>query len=59
GPSSAGRGSRTPPPAQPAATPPAPAAAGGAARAEPLLCTECGAINEPHSWYCEICGSEL
>jgi uncharacterized OB-fold protein len=26
---------------------------------EPLLCKECGAINEPHSWYCEICGSEL
>lgn len=25
----------------------------------PLLCKECGAINEPHSWYCEICGSEL
>lgn len=54
GPSSAGRGgSRTPPPATPAA------AASGAARAEPLLCKECGAINEPHSWYCEICGSEL
>jgi hypothetical protein len=28
-------------------------------RGEPLLCKECGAINEPHSWYCEICGSEL
>jgi hypothetical protein len=48
----------TPPPAQPAGSPPAPAAAGGT-RAEPLLCKECGAINEPHSWYCEICGSEL
>lgn len=57
GPASAGRG-KTPPPAQPA-TPPAAAAAGGSARAEPLLCKECGAINEPHSWYCEICGSEL
>lgn len=39
-----------PPPAQPAAA---------GAKAEPLLCKECGAINEPHSWYCEICGSEL
>lgn len=47
----------TPPPA--ASTPaagesPAPGSSGG-----PLLCKECGAINEPHSWYCEICGSEL
>jgi hypothetical protein len=46
----------------PAAPKPAPApeptpAPGG--RAEPHLCKECGAINEPHSWYCEICGSEL
>ena len=24
-----------------------------------LLCKECGALNEPQSWYCEICGSEL
>jgi hypothetical protein len=55
---SAGRGARTPPPAQPA-TPPVQPAAAGAQRAEPLLCKECGAINEPHSWYCEICGSEL
>ena len=46
-----------PPPQQPAAATPAGAAAGS--RAEPLLCKECGAINEPHSWYCEICGSEL
>jgi hypothetical protein len=60
GPASGGRGgAQTPPPAQPAAPPAAPAAAGAAARAEPLLCKECGAINEPHSWYCEICGSEL
>jgi hypothetical protein len=53
-------GSRTPtpPPAQPAAGTP-PAAPAGGSRAEPLLCKECGAINEPHSWYCEICGSEL
>lgn len=58
GPASTGRGAKTPPPAQPATPPPA-AAAGSAARAEPLLCKECGAINEPHSWYCEICGSEL
>jgi hypothetical protein len=55
-----GGGSRTPtpPPAQPAGGTP-PAAASGGGRAEPLLCKECGAINEPHSWYCEICGSEL
>lgn len=58
GPGTAGRGAaRTPPPAEPAA--PAKPAAGAGQRAEPLLCKECGAINEPHSWYCEICGSEL
>ena len=53
-------GSRTPtpPPAQPTGGTP-PAAPSGGTRAEPLLCKECGAINEPHSWYCEICGSEL
>lgn len=28
-------------------------------RAGMLLCKECGAINEPQSWYCEVCGSEL
>ncbi|HEU4559836.1 MAG TPA: hypothetical protein VFS20_18435 [Longimicrobium sp.] len=28
-------------------------------RGEALLCKECGAINEPQAWYCEICGSEL
>jgi predicted secreted protein len=49
--------SATPPPAP--STPsagdsPATGSSGG-----PLLCKECGAINEPHSWYCEICGSEL
>ncbi|HVH13865.1 MAG TPA: Ran-binding zinc finger domain-containing protein, partial [Longimicrobium sp.] len=62
----AGGGARTPatPPAQPAAGAPAGGAPSGGApaagsRAEPLLCKECGAINEPHSWYCEICGSEL
>ncbi len=50
----------------PAASRPAtpPASSGDAAPAAgtsggPLLCKECGAINEPHSWYCEICGSEL
>lgn len=52
-----GGGSRTPPPQPAGGTPPASPAAGS--RAEPLLCKECGAINEPHSWYCEICGSEL
>jgi len=28
-------------------------------RAGMLLCKECGAINEPQAWYCEVCGSEL
>jgi len=42
-----------------APTPPSPAPRPGGGRAEPLLCKQCGAINEPHSWYCEICGSEL
>ncbi|HZG42441.1 MAG TPA: hypothetical protein VEY93_05725 [Longimicrobium sp.] len=46
-------------PAPPPAAPPPAAPAGPGGRAEPLLCKECGAINEPHSWYCEICGSEL
>ena len=41
----------TPQPASPGA---APRAGGGR-----LLCKECGALNEPQSWYCEICGSEL
>jgi hypothetical protein len=50
-------GAATPTPPQ--AAPPAAAAPGAGGRAEPLLCKECGAINEPHSWYCEICGSEL
>lgn len=58
GASGGGRGARTPPPASPATPPAQPAPAAGQ-RAEPLLCKECGAINEPHSWYCEICGSEL
>ncbi|HEV7590026.1 MAG TPA: hypothetical protein VGO40_18055 [Longimicrobium sp.] len=31
----------------------------GPKRGEALLCKECGAINEPQAWYCEICGSEL
>jgi len=52
-----------PPPPSLSPTPPAGAAEGGEGgkrnRAEPLLCRECGAINEPHAWYCEICGSEL
>jgi hypothetical protein len=57
-----GAGAR--PPSDAAPQPPQPAPAEGApapaaSRAEPLLCKECGAINEPHSWYCEICGSEL
>jgi ribosomal protein L40E len=27
--------------------------------AETLVCKECGALNEPSAWYCEICGVEL
>jgi hypothetical protein len=26
---------------------------------EPIVCKECGAINEPYAWYCEICGTGL
>jgi hypothetical protein len=55
-PSAGAAKSPTPPSTPPPATPPS---AAGGAKAEPLLCKECGAINEPHSWYCEICGSEL
>jgi len=57
GPGAGGRGAKTPPP--PPAEPATPAKPAAGQRAEPLLCKECGAINEPHSWYCEICGSEL
>ncbi|HET6233043.1 MAG TPA: hypothetical protein VFE05_23400 [Longimicrobiaceae bacterium] len=48
--------------------PPAPSGRGGgdvptlpsgAPPAGRLLCKECGALNEPHAWYCEVCGSEL
>jgi hypothetical protein len=49
----------TPPAAQPSAGGATPGAGGKGVKAEPLLCKECGAINEPHAWYCEICGSEL
>lgn len=50
-----------------AAPAPPPAPGGGAATPPPLagtpagrlICKECGAPNEPHSWYCEVCGSEL
>jgi ribosomal protein L40E len=66
-----GGGGQTPPPTQlpgnftggsgdavgpPAAEPPA---EGEKKSGEALLCKECGAINEPQAWYCEICGSEL
>lgn len=50
----------TPAPATPPATPPPPAPpASGGVPAGRLICKECGAPNEPHSWYCEVCGSEL
>jgi hypothetical protein len=48
-----------PPAAQPSAGGATPGVGGKGVKAEPLLCKECGAINEPHAWYCEICGSEL
>ena len=51
---SASRPSTPPPAATSGGDAPAVGSSGG-----PLLCKECGAINEPHSWYCEICGSEL
>lgn len=28
-------------------------------RSRPIECKECGTINEPYSWYCETCGTEL
>jgi hypothetical protein len=49
----------TPPAAQPSPEGTSPSTGGKGVKAEPLLCKECGAINEPHAWYCEICGSEL
>ncbi|MBB4635135.1 zinc finger Ran-binding domain-containing protein [Longimicrobium terrae] len=53
-------GAPAPAPSSTPSTPSSPSSApSGGSRAEPLLCKECGAINEPHSWYCEICGSEL
>ena len=65
---SVARQPQVPPPAQPSGDVPLPlertAGAGdppatGAKSGGRLLCKECGALNEPHSWYCEICGSEL
>lgn len=49
-----------PPPLSPlGGSPSQPPAPGSRGSGERLLCKECGALNEPHSWYCEICGSEL
>ena len=67
---SGGSGARgSAPPAEPApiaassgldaALPPDAGTAAQRKRGEALLCKECGAINEPQAWYCEICGSEL
>ncbi len=38
-----------------------PAAAGADKGNQPktLKCTECGAMNRPTEWYCEVCGAEL
>lgn len=40
---------------------PSPAAAGADKGNQPktLKCTECGAMNRPTEWYCEVCGAEL
>lgn len=51
--------SASPSASRPATPPAAPSGDAAPASGGPLLCKECGAINEPHSWYCEICGSEL
>ena len=51
--------SASPSASRPATPPAAPASDAAPVSGGPLLCKECGAINEPHSWYCEICGSEL
>jgi hypothetical protein len=51
--------SASPAAGRPATPPAAPAGEAAPVSGGPLLCKECGAINEPHSWYCEICGSEL
>jgi Skp family chaperone for outer membrane proteins len=65
---SGGAGKGTPPPAAAPAPAPAIDLIGGSGeggtleprkKGESLLCKECGAINEPQAWYCEICGSEL
>jgi hypothetical protein len=64
--SGAGKGGSPAPSAGPAAgllsnndltQAPAPPTSGEKGRA--VLCKECGAINEPQAWYCEVCGSEL
>jgi hypothetical protein len=55
-------GGATLPPPPPAPAPKAaeaPTQPAGAAPAGRLICKECGAPNEPHAWYCEVCGSEL
>ncbi len=37
-----------------------PASGGDSAnQAKTLKCTECGAMNRPTEWYCEVCGAEL
>jgi len=33
--------------------------AGGDARIATIPCPECGAANDPRSWYCEVCAAEL
>jgi hypothetical protein len=56
-------GNTPPPPAPPAAgggkATDLPTQPAGSTPAGRLICKECGAPNEPHAWYCEVCGSEL
>jgi hypothetical protein len=55
----AGNTGSTPPPPAPKPATDLPTQPAGATPAGRLICKECGAPNEPHAWYCEVCGSEL
>lgn len=48
-----GTSSRTPDSAEVTLEEPAPVAAAS------LTCNECGSVNDPQAWYCEVCGVEL
>jgi hypothetical protein len=55
----AGNTGANPPPPPPKPATDLPTQPAGATPAGRLICKECGAPNEPHAWYCEVCGSEL